>query len=331
MTYAAELNRRLGAKGYHVYNAAQVGWESAAHAPIVERLVDHYDPHALIIFVGNNEWIRWQPTAQAPFERASVRTMRVLAHSRAAAGVQYLLLRRTLNRSNAGIGPVPNQVELMGVGFALANPLSDETFDAALWSRVKQRYLDAFEGNLVAMVNMAKKRNVRVVLCTLPFQYRLAPAWKHPQPESFDPTHRAAVKKAIREAAQAVTAGDARRVLDTVDTALALDPEPPILHYLRAAGLEGLGRPAEAEAAYALCREKMVGNLGGIVSINEVIRRVAASTGVTLVDLRKEFDDYEHTHGRNFNENLIHDDCHPTPEGHKVIAEALVDVLEPVN
>ena len=326
-TFSAELNRTLGPGGTHVYNAAKVGWESGEHAPIVQRIVEHHEAHTLIIFTGNNEWLRWRPSAQPPLERASVRALRVLAHSRAAAGVTYLMLRRNLDQMNVGTEHKPQHVELSGLQFTLANPLPDEAFDPRRWHKVKLRYLDNFEGNLVTMIDQARRRGIRVIICTMPMQYKLSPAWKHPQPDSFDPRHREAVRKAIGDAVAAVSAGDESRVLEIIDGALALDPLPPVLHYLRARALEGLGRPAEAETAYAQCRENMIGNLGGMLSINRVIRRVAKNTGVTLVDVKKIFDDYEHAHGRYFNQNLVHDDCHPTPEGHQVIAGALMEVL----
>ena len=52
-------------------------------------------------------------------------------------------------------------------------------------------------------------------------------------------------------------------------------------------------------------------------------QRVAAETGVELVDVIKLFDRDEHMLGRYFNETLILDDCHPSPRGHKLIADAI--------
>jgi hypothetical protein len=102
---------------------------------------------------------------------------------------------------------------------------------------------------------------------------------------------------------------------------------PAILHYLEAECLERLGRADEAEQAYARSRECMIGNLGSILGINEVIARVARDEGAELLDVRKLFDDWEHARGRHFNQDLIHDGCHPTPQGHRLIAEALDALL----
>jgi hypothetical protein len=100
-----------------------------------------------------------------------------------------------------------------------------------------------------------------------------------------------------------------------------------VLHYLKAMSLEALERLDEAEAAYALSREAMIGNLGSRLSINEAIEKVARESGVELLDLAALFDREQHALGGHFNEDLIHDDCHPTPLGHRIIAAALYERL----
>ena len=110
--------------------------------------------------------------------------------------------------------------------------------------------------------------------------------------------------------------------------ALALDPEPPLLHYLHAQSLAGLGRNAEAEAEYAESRERTVGNLGSRRSVNAVVRRVAQDVGAAFVDAEAIFEADEHARGGWFNATLFVDDCHPNAYGHYLIARALGPVIE---
>jgi tetratricopeptide (TPR) repeat protein len=109
-----------------------------------------------------------------------------------------------------------------------------------------------------------------------------------------------------------------------IQFAIKIDPDAPVAHYVEAELLESLGRPGEAEAAYARSREMTIGNLGSQLSINRVIREVAADQQAELVDLRKIFDDFQHNRKRHFNVELIHDDCHPTPLAHSLIAQHLM-------
>ena len=88
-----------------------------------------------------------------------------------------------------------------------------------------------------------------------------------------------------------------------------------------------MGRHGEAEAAYASARERMVGHLGSPLSFQAVVREVAGATSAELVDVPRLFDEYEHRMGSFYNEHLVADDCHPTPLGHRVIADALTPLF----
>lgn len=177
------------------------------------------------------------------------------------------------------------------------------------------------------MIEAAVQRGVRVLLLTLPVNYRLSPAWKHPQPEAMQPANQSAIRETLRRADVLYRRGEFATMAALVEDALAREPEAPLLHYLRGAALERMGRLAEAECAYERSRECMIGNLGSCLSINERIRKVARETRVELVDVKQLFDDHQHARGRYFNEDLIADDCHPTPAGHRLILEALADRL----
>ena len=177
------------------------------------------------------------------------------------------------------------------------------------------------------MITVAREARVPIVLLTLPFNPRLSPAWKHRQPHSFDPEHREAVTTALQAASRSVSEKQFAAGLETATIALSLDPHPAVLHYLKAQCLEGLERHEEAERAYAESRERMVGNLGSRLSINRIIRELARQNMVPMIDVQELFQQYGAKRERHYNADLIHDDCHPTPLGHQLIAEALVPLL----
>jgi len=328
-TFAGILGRRLGEHGYRVLNASRVGTTSAGLVPVSSRIINRYDPKFLVIFTGNNEWIHWAPENQPRIDRTRLRLLQVLAYSRALAWMEYRLLRRLVERSAKPDAPEDFAMhkEISGHSYALRYPMGDDIFDPRRWLVNRQRYLDSFEANLSRMVRDAQDRHVQVVLLTVPFNYKLSPAWKHPQPESFGPKNTESVRRAIRAADRLLKDGKPEEALPLVVETLAQDPLSPMLNYLHGECLETMGRPLEAEAAYARCRENMVGNLGGVLSVNEVIARVAGKTGAELLDVRRLFDEYGHARGSYFNENVVHDDCHPTPLGHQLIADALLELL----
>ena len=332
--FAAVLDRRLSSRGMGVLNAAHVGYNSGEIAPIARRISEHYSTHALVIFSGNNEWNHWQPyRLEGRTREASLATLHTLAHSRAVSAIECILLDWMVNPSGAddGSGAFRFHHELTGVDYSLQHPIDPRRFDPTGWPATKRRYLETFASNLRHMVTHAQKNGVRVILLTIPFKYRLSPAWKHPQPDSFDPQHSQQVRLSISDAVKRISKGEHDAALQVIQDALKLDPLPPVLHYLAAECLEARGDFSGARSAYAECREMMIGALGSRLSINRVIVRVARETGAELLDVQALFDRYERLQGEQFNGHLIHDDCHPTPRGHDVIADALMGFFIPAG
>lgn len=328
-TFAALLDARLGPRGTHVINAGQAGSSPWQVMVAGAQLLNEYAPTEMVLFTGNNPWVYWLPPQQSKGNPRVLRLlMRLATVSRAAAALEFLAFRETLSYARP-TDRFHDHAELAGSRYALAHPLAvTPQFGPADWDPIKARYLRQFEASLRVLVAQTRARRARPLLVTMPFNYRLSPAWKHPQFEWYDPAHRDEVTRLLREAGRLVEDREFPQALAAADRALALDPRPPLLHYLRAQSLEGVGRPDEAEAAYARSREEMIGNLGSRLSVNEVIRRVAGELRVPLVDAAALFDAYEHARGRHFNEDLVLDDCHPSAAGHRIIADALAPLLE---
>ncbi len=332
-SFAGQFQQLAGRDDYVVINCAQRGWLSGKVSAVADRAIRFFKPNILVVMAGNNEWVHWEVEhPQLRKTMQGLRWRRALANSRILAYAQYTSLKRAVDQQHFQLdagSQYKADYELTGFDYALRYPLEDFTeFDAGGWRQTKNRFLDVFENNLRHIVEAARDQNVRVVLLTLPFNYKLSPAWKHPQPESFDPPSSKQIRKSIHTAATQCDENNFEEALRTLDAALAIDPYPTVAHHLRGYCLEQLDRPLEAEAAYAECREHMIGNLGSRLSINRRIRRVAKATDATLLDVRQMFDEHNHQTKRYYNVDLIHDDCHPTPEGHALIARALAAELE---
>lgn len=342
-TFAALLDEELKAKGTRVFNAGQVGADAWQVLEAGAQILDRYAPSVLVIFTGNNLWIDWAPPQQRRWNPWGIQVLSLLATSRAIAGLEFVSLRLILSytprrwrveqlaRADSTLrgedGFLDHQ-EMIGSRYALTHPLEETAeFGAGDWEPVKRLHLERLRTSLTMLVERARERGTHVILVTMPFLYRLSPAWKHPQPEAFDPVHRQEVRKLLREAGRLVEARDCMSALPMVERALALDPLPPLLHYLRAQCLEQMGKFDEARASYAQSRERMIGNLGSRLSINEVIRGVAARFQVPLVDAVQVFDEHDRAHERRFDEPLILDDCHPSALGHRLLARAIAPLL----
>ena len=327
-SFGEMLQKRL-ADEYVVLNAGQISWSSPDLVPLVTRIVEHYQPAVIILFVGNNEWQHWSGLDQLSAVNRAGRVLRAAGRSRAVAAMTWWWLRRqaAADRSHAAAGFVP-RYQLEGIDYALAHPAERySSLAASTWRDARTMFVDAFRRNLSEMVRTAQARGVRVVLMPTPMNYRLSPAWSHPQPESYDERSSATVRELLRRAVSQAGTGANTEALATIDQALTLDHDPPMLHYVRGEVLRAMGRHGEAEAAYASARERMVGHLGSPLSFQAAVRSVAAATSADLVDVPRLFDEYEHRMGSYYNEHVVADDCHPTPLGHRVIADALTPLF----
>ena len=352
-SFSGMLDHVFASERLKILNSARVGWTSGELAPLVDQVVRFYQPSAIVLMVGNNEWFHWQPVppprpgqpppdTAAPREelsQTSINLLKTLAHSRVLAAIEYGLVKWMIaNRQAQQNAARDSQTrdrfeshhELIGSSYAVEMPLSPDQYDPAQWLTAREKYLATFQTNLKQMVTVAQDAGVPVILLTVPFNPRLSPAWKHRQPHSFDPEHRPAVTEAIRSAADSVSRGDFADGLKTATTALALDPHPAVLYYLKAECLEGLEQHENAERAYAESRERMMGNLGGRLSTNRIIRDLAKENNVPMIDVQELFQQYGTSRQRYYNIDLIHDDCHPTPLGHQLISEVLAPLLRRV-
>jgi len=331
-SFGSILNNQLWDRNYSVINASQISYPSGWLVPIVRRIVDYYEPDTIIIFPGNNEWVNWKAYDPPWFLKKMIKGFRTVSESRFLAaliygGFKYKAFRdkKFVNRQNQFV--MLSHIE--GFDYALANPFEEFfTYPKDLILQYKQRHLETFEHNLKKMIAIARRKNIRVILMNMPFNYKLCPAFMYPQPESYDPASEQEVRRRIQAAADLIRKEQYMLALTLIDEALALDPLPPVLHYMKGYALEKLGRLAEAEHSYALSRENMIGHLGARLSINRSIERVARETNTEFVDLKEIFDKVEHSLGGFFNEHLITDDCHPNPAGHRIIAATLYPLFQ---
>lgn len=327
-TFAAIIDKQLGSE-YNVVNTAQVGWNTSQLVPVVKRIADYHEPSVVIIMCGNNELINWGMGGVGTRLGLSRNILKLGTRSYT---LSYMMHRSIMGKKHFGSLKKQNEFlphqELSGYQYAVENPAHEYLdYDFNQWKVAREKYLKNFENNLIAMIYYAKHAGAEVVLMTVPLNYKLSPVWKHPQPWFYNEEHKTAMEEVVKAAVTLIEKGNYHGTIKGLDAAITLEPEVSILHYLRAHSLEQLGNFDEAKLAYEKSREYMVGNLGSITSLNEITAKVAANSGVSMIDLKKVFDEHEHGNGHYFNETLIRDDCHPSDKGQELIAEEVLSLL----
>ncbi len=329
-TFEYLLEKYAGGK-YQVINAGQVGWSSIQLVPVVKRIVDLYHPSTVILFMSNNEWKNWAPHKTSV---AMASYWQVVSYCTHSYTLSYLLYQAIMHNQKSGIQTEAvkmsvyqsyNMNYFKEYKYALRNPIEkyyDFSYD--IWASSKQKYLNNFEKNLREMASYCRQHRVNVVLMTMRVNYRLSPSWSTPQPVSVSAAHHDIVKRLTSYADSLVDGMQLTEAAALIDSAISIEPDVAIPHYIKGTILMKQGKHIEAEKSFSRSRECMIGDLGSVISINERIKYVGKVTQSDVIDLDSVFLAYLHSRGAYYNDDLIDDDCHPNEKGHELLAKYLV-------
>jgi len=330
-TFAGRLAEAFqGEPGIVVHNAAVNGMNSEMTAIIAARILECYQPAVLIVMAGNNEWFNYRfaplPTLKERWHQAALRHSRL--YGLLVAGVRRFLPAET----KQGARPYRRLPFRCEENCELDKELPEPSdYEPRQWTIDRATRLLIFRHNLEQIVRYARQTGTPVLLMTLPYRVELCPAYFHPQPLTLDLLDRSARRKArhlIAKGRAAFAESEYRRALDLFEQAMRAAPESPLPYYYAGRAARELGEKDQAFDLFKQAREKTKGNLGSVLSINESIRAVAAAEGATLIDLAALFA-ASGAHPLDADE-LLHDFCHPNEEGHRLIAEALLQELNPL-
>jgi tetratricopeptide (TPR) repeat protein len=126
-----------------------------------------------------------------------------------------------------------------------------------------------------------------------------------------------------------VWGGQWEMVLHFLDQAIALNPQYAELHYRRGDALLQLGRETAAKKEFILARDLDVCPLRARSVIGDTVGKVAANLQIPLVDYETLLEKQTQQIQNNtiLGEEFFLDHVHPTIEGHKLLAVALLEAL----
>lgn len=330
-TFAAELSQKLSVHNCQVINAAVTGSPSWELVPQARKIAKYYKPDIAVIYCAYNDLVQWNMIGTSKIHKFSRKYAFLLSRSHLIAFFQYKLLKYFSENQEvirARSDGLKINVECSGIEYALKHPFHKHTdYDINQWPLDKQRFIKSYARNNVLMSEALEKSGAEVIMMTSPVKYKLSPAWKHPQPEFLNKENQHTVHKILREAYDYYLSNDYNTALEKVDHLLQIEPYPPVINYLKGMCLEAMGKNLKARHAYETCQENMVGNLGGVISFNKEVEKVAEKRKDTLLDIKTVFDKWSEENKSYFNNELIVDDCHPSKLGHKIIAEELFKII----
>lgn len=295
-TYPAKLQARLNddaksPNSWNVVNAGVPGYSSWQVRLVAEKLVPLWKPAVVVICLGNNEaWPVARSDRQMDADRAlSGRVGAALSSSRALVWAAEKLR--------------PEKPQ----------PFIAPTLDKAV-PRVSR---DEFAENLRQIVRVARAANARVVLVSPPVNLYFAPQ----RFEQFSGWEK--WKAFFGEVTELSQAGRSQQLLAKVNAALEANPESFCALWIKglaisdrdpAGGRELLEQAIEQHPFPENCKR----------SYRRVIAEVANTENTGFLDVNELF--LRRASGP-IPAALYLDWCHPTPQGHAFMAEALADAL----
>ena len=301
------LESEFSGTRFEMINCGGLSYASYRLVDLVEECLN-YSPDLVIIMSGHNEFVEARHYANLIAANSapnrlwySLRTVRLLQH-----------LSNQLKRSKPVLGEPrdPNvPVEYL--------VWEEQEFDYAL---------DHYSRNMHRMVDACKRYRTPVILCTCPSNLLDQPPF---DPGSISEAEYQLTGKGM----QLLNAGKYEEALALALGALRAKPRSPYLHYIAGKCYFGLNRMEEAKLSLMRAKDTDTFPHRALSTFNEVVRNTARQTDAYLFDAERLFAS-ESEHGIP-GENLFVDDCHPTKEGHRLIAEGLgkisAKILGPEN
>jgi tetratricopeptide (TPR) repeat protein len=311
-------------ENWEVINTGGISYASYRVAQLMEELV-RYQPDLFIIYTGHNEFLEERTYRKIKDIPPLVRsTTSLLARTRTwsamASGLKAL-----------GISPPTASGDRFNLGVEV-DTILDRSAGLDLYRRddaLREDILKHFRISLERMVTLARSVGARIIFVT--------PAANLKDCSPFKSQHTAGVdNKALQRSKELLAmslpfAWEKKwpLVLQFLDEAVALDPRFADLHYRRGQALLALGRFDEAKRELVTARDEDVCPLRALTPMALIVAEVAREQGVMLVDyidlLEREMQ------GRGMppllGQEYFLDHVHPTIEGHKLLALALLKAM----
>ncbi|MBC21147.1 MAG: hypothetical protein CMJ74_12935 [Planctomycetaceae bacterium] len=306
-----KLQRAFPDKEIEVINVA--GWSYASHrAKFIFDEIIEYDPDLILIYSGNNEFL----------ENLVYRSMHL--------GVPWsysALLRILFSGWQALTTKPPNIVDAKNFGRAdqVATRLS-WAFNKASQARQDpsqfQALLDHYQYNLESMVSECNRRGVGVMLMTVPVNLK---DWiPNVSAHRADLTAKELMQwqSFFREGVVALEEGDNQRAIKSLERATQLDDKYAEGHFYLGKAYHKSGQYQRAKAEFIKALEKDAYPFRSIPQFDAVLRDVAKSHDVTIVDIVDILE-------RGTEDNIIGMDAlidyvHPSVASNEQIAHALL-------
>lgn len=311
-------------KSWEVINAGGISYASYRVAKLMEELIQ-YQPDLFIIYTGHNEFLEERTYREIKEMPPLLRTTASLLQKTRTWTAMSSALQSLDNSPEAGN---EDRYKLSSEVDAILDRsvgLDGYQRDAVL----QQNVIQHFRLSLENMVTMARSVGARVIF--------VRPASNLKDFSPFKSQDTAGLSKADSQRSWELMSMSKplvwqqqwEMVVYFIDQAIALNPDFADLHYRRGQALFALGRIDEARKEFVIARDKDICPLRALTTVGEIVAEVAREQQVLLVDFEELLEKRMLSMNKPsiLGEEFFLDHVHPTIEGHKLLAVALLETM----
>ena len=311
-------------KNWEVINAGGISYASYRVAQLMEELI-RYQPDLFIIYTGHNEFLEERTYHKIKEVPPLVRsTVSLLTHTRTWTAINSALekLHFVSEQDDANRYKLSAEVDTI-----LDQSAGPERYNRD--DKLKLNILEHYRVSLQRMVSLARSVGAKVIF--------VKPASNLKDCSPFKSQHTPGMTAADQQRAERLEAMSQPfywsqnwgMALNFLSQAVALDPRSADLQYRLGQTLLGMGRYQDAKIALQRARDEDVCPLRALTLIGRIVASVAANQRVPLVDFAGLLESrMQKTQGYSIlGKEYFLDHVHPTIEGHKLLAVALLDAM----
>jgi tetratricopeptide (TPR) repeat protein len=311
-------------RDWEVINAGGISYASYRVAHLMEELIN-YQPDIFIIYTGDNEFLEDRTYGQIRDMSPLVKnTVSVLNKTRTWAAMNSAMRSLGLQaqeeeQNRDTLGDRVDTILDLTVG------LGQYRRDDALRENILKHYRLSLE----RMVALARSVDAEVIFVSPASSQNDCTPFKSQHTPGLDPAAQRRSEQMLAQAKDTLRTEDWQKALGILETAAAADPRHAELQYRRGQALLAMGRYEEAKDAFRIASDEDVCPLRALTPMNQILKNVASEERVALVDyvdiLERQM---QAKKGYPIpGAELFLDHVHPTIEGHKILAVALVDEM----
>ena len=298
---------------WELINAGGISYASYRVAALTEELVE-YEPDVLIVYCGQNEFLERRTYSGIIDMPESVRGLgAILSRTRIYSGISRLVKGKGGEEKGETLDGEVNTILDQSVG--PENYQRDEGLE--------EQVLAHYRYNMARIVDIARAGGAKVLFVTPASNMRNCSPFKSQHADGLSEEQLAKWDELIGKAEESSDPGEA---LKNLDLAMEIDDQFAEAHYKRGRMLEELKRFAEAKTAYQRALDEDVCPLRALSPMPGIVKEVAADREVPVVDFVTLVD--EASPNGIPGEDMFLDHVHPTIEGHRILAVAIVEAMK---